>query len=118
MTSPLRLSRGDVVLTPFPFTDLKGSSVRPALIVSQGVIGQDVILAGISSVVRGGVSPTDFLADAAHPEFPLTGLRVTSVIRLHRLTAVMASILIRRLGRVGPQMQSDIDRRLRVVLGL
>jgi len=46
-------SRGDVVLTQFPFTDLTGASVRPALVVSQGLIGQDVVVAGISSVVRG-----------------------------------------------------------------
>ena len=31
---PAPLLRGDVVLTPFPFTDLKGNPVRPALIVS------------------------------------------------------------------------------------
>jgi mRNA interferase MazF len=78
------------------------------LIISQGVIGQDVILAGISSVVRGGgVSPTDYLVDATHPEFPVTGLRVSSVVRLHKLTTVLASILIRRLGRVGSRMHSE-----------
>ena len=33
---PLTLSRGDVVLTRFPFTDLMGSSLRPAVVVSQG----------------------------------------------------------------------------------
>ena len=45
------LSRGDVVLTRFPFTDLTGASPRPAVVVSAGEIGQDVVLAGISSVV-------------------------------------------------------------------
>jgi mRNA-degrading endonuclease toxin of MazEF toxin-antitoxin module len=116
--TPRPLARGDVVLTPFPFTDLRGSAVRPALVVSQGLIGQDVILAGISSVIRGAISPTDYLADASHPEFRLTGLRVASVVRLHKLAAVDASILVRRLGQVGPQMQTEIDRLLRAVLGL
>jgi hypothetical protein len=45
------LARGDVVLTKIPFTDLTGSSLRPAVIVSPGSIGEDVILVAISSVV-------------------------------------------------------------------
>jgi mRNA interferase MazF len=111
-------ARGDVVLTQFPFTDLTGASVRPALVVSQGLIGQDLVLAGISSVVRGALASTDYTVDTTHPEFPLTGLRVTSVLRLHKLVAVEHTVVIRRLGRIGPQLQAEADRLLRVVLGL
>src|SRR4051794_10042161 len=110
------LARGEGVLTRFPFTDLTGSSVRPALIVSQGPIGQDFVLAGISSVVRGALASTDLRVDAAHPGFPLTGLRVTSVIRLHKLAAVEQSVIVRRLGHVGPQLQAEVDKLLRTVL--
>lgn len=112
------LARGDVVLTRFPFTDLTGASQRPAIVVSQGQIGQDVVLAAISSVVRGASVPTDYTVDLTHPEFPLTGLRVTSVIRMHKLAAVERSVIVRRLGRLGPQLQTEADRLLRVVLGL
>jgi mRNA interferase MazF len=115
---PPALARGDVVLTQFPFTDLKGASLRPALVVSQGAIGQDVVLAGISSVVRGQISPTDCLVTATHPEFAQTGLRVTSAIRLHKLVTVQTSVVSRRLGRIGPRLQADVDGRLRAVLGL
>lgn len=113
-----KLARGDVVLTRFPFTDLSGERVRPAVVVSQGQIGEDIVLAAISSVVRGSVAPTDCPIRAAHPEFALTGLRVTSVLRTHKLVAVDRSIIIRRLGRLGPQLQADADQRLRAVLGL
>ncbi len=112
------LSRGDVVLTPFPFTDLTGASLRPALVVSSGTIGEDIVLAAISSVVRGAVAPTDLAVDSAHPEFGQTGLRVKSVIRLHKLVTVEHALIRRRLGRVGPQLQTEVDRLLRVVLGL
>ena len=57
----LTLSRGDIVLTRFPFTDLTGASLRPALVVSPGQIGEDVVLVAISSVVRGSHVPTDYL---------------------------------------------------------
>lgn len=59
------IRRGDIVLTRFPFTDLTGSAVRPALVVSQGLIGGDVIVAGISSVVRGAISSTDCIVEPA-----------------------------------------------------
>ena len=109
---------GDIVLTRFPFTDLSGASLRPALVVSPGQIGQDIVLVGISSVVRGALAPTDYTVDATHPEFPLTGLLVTSALRLHKLATAERSIIARRLGRVGPQLQAAVDSLLRVVVGL
>jgi mRNA interferase MazF len=115
---PPTLVRGDVVLTRFPFTDLTGASLRPALVISQGLIGQDLVLAGISSVVRGALAPADYTIDMTHPEFALTGLRVTSVLRLHKLATVEQSVVTRRLGRLGPQLQVEADARLRVVVGL
>ncbi len=111
-------ARGEVVLTRFPFTDLTGAGLRPAVVVSQGQIGQDLVLAAISSVVRGTFVPTDYVVVTSHPEFPLTGLRVASVIRTHKLATVECSIVVRRLGRLGPQMQEEVDRILRKVVGL
>ena len=116
--TPLTLARGDVVLTRFPFTDLTGASLRPAVVVSQGQIGQDLVLAAISSVVRGTLAPTDYTVETTHPEFVLTGLRVTSVVWMHKFAAVKRSVIVRRLGRLGPQLQAEVDRLLRIVLGL
>jgi mRNA interferase MazF len=116
--TPPSLSRGDVVLTRFPFTDLTGASLRSAVVVFQGQIGQDIVLIAISSVVRGALAPTDYTVESTHPEFTLTGLRVTSVLRTHKLAAVERSVIVRRLGRLGPQLQVEVDRLLRVVLGL
>jgi len=42
------LARGDVVLVRFPFTDLSGLKLRPALIVGR-VSGDDVVLAFVTS---------------------------------------------------------------------
>ncbi len=115
---PPILGRGDVVLTQFPFTDLTGASLRPALVVSPGLIGQDVVLVGISSVIRGAAIPTDYAVDPTHAEFPLTGLRIRSVLRMHKLAAVEQSVIKRRLGRIGPLLQAEVDTRLRIAVGL
>jgi mRNA interferase MazF len=102
VTPPI-LARGDVVLTRFPFTDLTGASLCPAVVVSQGQIDQDLVLAAISSVVRETLAPTDYTVETTPPEFALTGLRVTSVIRMHKMAAVERSVILRRLRRLGPQ---------------
>ena len=117
MTRPT-LSRGSVVLTQFPFTDLTGASLRPAVVVSQGQLGHDIVLVAISSVVRGTLAPTDYTVTPNHPEFILTGLRVTSVLRMHKLAAVERAVIVRHLGHLGPQLQAEVDRLLRVVLAL
>ncbi len=116
--TPSTLARGEVVLTRFPFTDFTGASLRPAGVVSQGQIGRDLVLVAISSVVRGTLAPTDYTVETTHPEFALTGLRIASVIRMHKLASVESSVIVRRLGRLGPQLQAEVDRFLRIVLGL
>jgi mRNA interferase MazF len=117
--STVKLSKGDVVLTKFPFTDLSGVSVRPALVISPSVIGEDVVLTAISSVVRGvGVASTDFVLPTTHPDFSLTGLRVSSVVRTHKLFTVQTSVVVRRLGLISPAIQLEIDKLLHIVLGL
>ena len=44
-------SRGDIVLIPFPFTDLSGNKVRPAIVISNSHVNKtsDLILAQITS---------------------------------------------------------------------
>jgi mRNA interferase MazF len=47
------MRRGTVVLTPFPFTDLSGQKVRPALVVSRSDRpGTDVLLAFITQSLQ------------------------------------------------------------------
>ena len=118
MATPNIFARGSIVLTQFPYTDLSGSATRPALVVASRRIGNDIVVVGISSTMRGALAPTDCLIDLAHPEFPLTGLRVASVIRAHKLAAIEYSLIVRRLGEIGPQLQAQVDRQLRQVLGL
>jgi len=64
------IQRGDVVLVPFPFTDLTATKVRPAVIVSSDPQGDDVTLAFISSAVS-KVSPgaTDLVMGPDAPDF-------------------------------------------------
>lgn len=55
MTSGTQFRQGDGVLVPLPFTDLKATKQRPALIISNGAHNskvEDVIICGITSNIK------------------------------------------------------------------
>ena len=112
------LSRGDVVITRFPFTDLSGAKPRPALVIGADSSGSDCIVAYISKVVPSRAGPCDFVVHPRDPEFALTGLRFPSVFRMDKIATVSRTLMTSRLGRVGPGIRREIDGRLRRALDL
>ena len=113
------LERGDIVLVPFPFTDLTTEKLRPAVIISVDPQGIDVIIAFISSVVSPKeLSETDYVLRHDDADFVRTGLKKTSTFRMRKLLTVERSRVIRRLGRVSPAVQKELDIRLRQAVGL
>lgn len=113
------MKRGAVVLTPFPFTDLSATKVRPAVVVSPADRpGEDVILAFISSVKPPALLPTDLLIEASHPDFPDTGLKVASVVKCDKLATLQRRMILGELGILSPGLFVELNTRLRVALGL
>jgi len=56
--------RGDIVLVPFPFTDLSSAKQRPALVVSSDALNaasEDVLVAAITSQIPANLSAEEFL---------------------------------------------------------
>lgn len=113
------MKRGAVVLTPFPFTDLSATKVRPAVVVSPADRpGEDVILAFISSVKPPTLLPTDLLIEASHPDFPRSGLKAASIVKCDKLATVQRRIILGELGILSPALLVELNTRLRVALGL
>jgi len=113
------LRRGDVVLVPFPFTDLTTEKLRPAIIISVDPQKTDVVIAFISSVVSPArLSETDYLLNQDNPDFARTGLKKGSTFRMRKLLTIERSKIIRRLGRVSPATQKKLDIRLRRAVGV
>ncbi len=113
------MSRGTIVLTPFPFTDLSGAKVRPAVIISRSDRpGDDVILAFVSSVVPPRPLPTDLVVDPSHPHFRETGLKVPSIVKCDKLATVQRRIILGELGQLSASFLRELDQRLRHALNL
>jgi mRNA interferase MazF len=56
--------------------------------------------------------------DKSDTDFAMTGLKVSSTIRLHRLMTVAKSIIRRELGELSAAQQMEIDNRLRKLFNL
>ena len=92
--------QGTVVLTPFPFTDLSGDKVRPAIIVSNNLKGTDVIVVFITPKRKGPgihtvvIAPTDS-----------NGLKTPSVAICSKLATLDKKVI---LGELGTLSENDI----------
>lgn len=111
--------RGDVVLVPFPFADLSGRKVRPAIVISSDPQGFEMILAFVTSVMSNR-SPRKAEVELLKldREFQVSGLKVDSLIRLDKVVTLSGNIVSRRLGKLGPKTVSQIDTMMRRAFGL
>jgi mRNA interferase MazF len=88
---------GEVVLVPFPFSDLSQTTVRPAVCLAAAGRG-DWILCQITSNTYG--DPIAVPLDAS--DFASGGLLVQSVARPGKLFTAHAGLLVRSVGTLTP----------------
>jgi mRNA interferase MazF len=90
----------DIVLVPFPFSDLSGHKVRPVLILSKDTYNQhsaDVVVCGLTTNLR--PAPYAILIDVTDVEAPGT-LRHKSKIKADTIASLEQSILIKPIARL------------------
>jgi mRNA interferase MazF len=113
------MTKGKVVLVPFPFDDLSTAKVRPAVCLTDPIGPyHHVILAFISSRIPTDIVESDLVLDSSQTDFATTGLRVSSTLRLHRLMTVTTVLIRRELGQLSPRMQAEATDKLRKLFSL
>ena len=89
----LSLMKNKIVLVPFPFDDLSGTKVRPALCLTNTISHYDhVVIAFITSQLVSLSEISDLSLHSTDIDFSQTGLKVDSAIRLHRLITIPKSL--------------------------
>ena len=111
------LKRGDIVLVPFPFTDLSKEKVRPAVVIS-AKNDVDVSVAFISSIIPEEPTEADFVLSESHPDFSVTGLKRSSIFKMDKVLTLERLMILRRLGRVPPSTQRERDIRFKLAFGI
>ena len=107
------MKSGDVVLVRFPQTDLETGKLRPALVLAI-LPGHhsDVLLAMITSRPYQAVPEFDEIIETTDVDYPNTGLKARSIVRLSRLASVEVSVIHARLGEISIERLNEAKRRL------
>ena len=104
-------SKYDVVLIKYPFTDLSGSKVRPAVIVSSPHPSHDIFIVPLTSKTA-SLFPGEFILADWHG----AGLNVRSVVK-RGIYTINHRLIIKTVGILSAGDMKNIDRSLRKWLG-
>lgn len=108
------MTRGKVVLVPFPFDDLTTQKARRAVCLTEPLTShRHIVLAFVTSREPDDPLDTDIVLDPQDPGFAQTGLQVRSTIRTHRLLTVASSTIRRELGSLTPGLQARVADSVR-----
>jgi len=114
MPSTTRFRRGDVVLVPFPFTDLSSTKQRPALVVSQDTFNgtrDDLLVVAVTSQDPSILSPDEFLIPAA--KLAACGPPKPSILKLTKLVTLHRRLIVNRIGALPDTTPAQALARLR-----
>lgn len=102
-------NKGDVILIPFPFTDLSATKQRPALIISSDQFNNkhnDVVAMAVSSQIPSQIPEEEYLLSSA--DMKTSGLPRKSVIKLGKVITINQSLIIKKLGKIPNQTVTSI----------
>lgn len=105
------MNKGDIVLIPFPFTDLLGSKNRPAVILI--VTEDDVTVCFITSQLK-YQTPFDLPIEPSD----LNGLKKTSSVRLNKFATIDKDLIVGRLGVLDSNSIGLLNKKLIELLKL
>jgi mRNA interferase MazF len=118
----MTVSRGDVVLVDYPFTDRSGSKVRPCVVVQSNAGNSrldDTIVALMTSTTRHVPgSSTEMQITAKSPDGRAAGLLTDSAIQCQNLLTIDRSFIRRRVGAVPQHLIGQLDNCLKSALDL
>jgi mRNA interferase MazF len=105
-------SKNEVILVRYPFSNLSGSKVRPAIVVNASHTSQDVIIVPLTSKVSSLLAGEFVLAD-----WKGAGLNVASAVK-RGIYTVHQGLVIKSIGGLSTPDSGSLDISLRGWLGL
>lgn len=99
--------KGDVVIVPFPFSDLSSSKRRPALVIAN-LPGEDIILCQVTSKLL----KDEFAIALFDGDFISGSLKQDSNIRPNRIFTASKSIIRYKAGSVNSGKLSEVRNKI------
>lgn len=101
------------MLVPFPFTDLSGQKIRPALIITSSSNDNDVIVLFITSNTKLKIKDSVPILPSSQ-----NGIKVSSGIVCSKIATLDRNVILGKIGLVESVAQNKVDVSLKKVLGL
>lgn len=112
MRSGTTYSQGDLILVPFPFTDLSATRRRPAVVVSPDHFhrtADDVVLVAVTA--QPPAAPSDMDLGLVQNDLAFGRIPRPSTVKLAKLFTMHQRLIAKRIGRLrGPKLTEALDR--------
>lgn len=97
---------GDIVVVPFPFTDLSSTRKRPALVLST-LQGDDIVICEITSIMR----EDPYSVKLENNDLMSGRLKTISTIRPNRILTIHPSKINYKFGKIkDPKLREVLDK--------
>ncbi|MBS3969543.1 MAG: type II toxin-antitoxin system PemK/MazF family toxin [Clostridia bacterium] len=103
-----RFIKGDVLVVPFPFSDLSQSKKRPALVVANIEEGNDLILSQITSQKN----YDSYAIKIVDNDFTEGSLRQTSNIRPNKIFTADEDIVLYKIGHLNNEKIKEVTNKV------
>ena len=114
MPSTTTYRQGDIVLVPFPFTDLTATKQRPALVISPNSLNQlsqDLILVAITSQL----TEDEHALPLQSGDFAEGNLPKKSMIRLTKIFTIHSLLIRKKIGGLKSAKMDEVLHELRKI---
>ena len=105
------MKKGSVVLIPFPFTDLKGSKIRPAVVLIDS--GLDVTICFVAAEFKRKTKYDVFVLPSES-----NGLKAPSLIRIGKIATIDSALILGELGELSDIETAELDKGLKKLFRL
>ena len=119
MPLTINYKRGDIILVPFPFTDLSASKQRPALVVSPDIFNvtrKDILIAAITSQVPEILAEDEILIPINN--LPVTGLLKISIGKVRKMVAIHQELVRKRIGTLPSSLLGPVLKQIQKMFRL
>jgi mRNA interferase MazF len=105
------MAKGDIVLVTFPYTDLTGTKLRPAVILTETDV--DITACFITTQLH-WQEPTDLLLNPSY----INGLKKQSLIRTGKISTLSRELVQGLLGELSMNELDELNQKLKTLLQL
>ena len=115
MLSGIRFEQGEIVIIPFPFSDLTSIKQRPVLILSNNRYNdkaEDIVTCGITSNLKNA----EFSVIVNNKDLICGGIPVKSRIKADKIFTLKQSLIKKKIAKVNDNILNQIKKEIQKLI--